>query len=413
MLKQNYFKTMIEIKPDGSNGGSNGDGTNSNPNPNPDPQGNANPNGDVAPVVAFTYGENQSVSVGQTVEVDGKDYTIDATGNVIDPTTKAVILSKDAFVEHLTKSNAKPEDNGFVAIQKLVGVELTDETGKPIEFDNTPEGIAKYVDGVSKLTYNQARQEAIEELFESNPEFKDMLNHKQIYGNLDNYKAAIDYSKIDVNKASAEHLRNIFITAQTKQGLTTKDAEELWNLAVTNKSEKQFANVAIKYLDNINKQEQAQRDAIVKQKEAEYNQRITQTYGVTVDEEGNYKPLNIEGSFYDLLVAKGKVGNVQIPQAGITGSINGEKVNMSRKDLFEFFSIATESGMTRADLLLSEYVKNRDNYTTLVLSLLSKKGFTGLIENNTTHQKLSIKLGQAQTNTKPNDIKIKPIYGKQ
>ena len=122
---------------DGDGDGKDGDGTDGGDGKdNPDSKdGKGN---DTTP---FTGGLEQ----GTNVEFEGQTYTVDANGNLVDKDNKVFKEAKDvkAWIDSLQVEEPTDEIN-LAAIQKALDVELTDEDGKPAEFEDSIEGIKSY-----------------------------------------------------------------------------------------------------------------------------------------------------------------------------------------------------------------------------------------------------------------------------
>ena len=137
---------------------------------------NGNAKGETSP----TGGQEEStLSAGDSIELDGVTYTVNENGDLVDEKGEVFKAKSEveAFLKEYTteETNEVPEIN-VTDIQKLVGVDVVDEKGKAISFDNTPEGVAEYVNSVLDLKKAEFAQAGINKLIEDYPVLNDFLN---------------------------------------------------------------------------------------------------------------------------------------------------------------------------------------------------------------------------------------------
>lgn len=130
--------------------------------------------------------EESTLSEGDNVEVDGVTYTVNADGALVNE--KGEIFKTKEEVAELLKENTTEEINEVpeikvADIQKLVGVDVVDEKGKAVAFDNTPEGVAEYINSVIELKKSEFAQAGINKLIEDYPIVNDFLNYYIANGN--------------------------------------------------------------------------------------------------------------------------------------------------------------------------------------------------------------------------------------
>lgn len=130
--------------------------------------------------------EETNLAVGDSVEIDGNTYTVNETGDLVDEKgnifktkDEVAVLLKEYTTEQV---NDKPSIN-VGDIQKLVGINVEDEKGQAVTFDNTPEGVAQYVNSVLELKKTEFAQAGINKLIEDYPILNDFLNYYIANGN--------------------------------------------------------------------------------------------------------------------------------------------------------------------------------------------------------------------------------------
>lgn len=140
---------------------------------------------------------------GDKLEVDGKTYTVDANGNIVDE--QGSIFKEAKEVADWMKSlevEEETEDKGLniTSIQKALGVTVTDEKGKEVEFTDDAEGIKSYVDSVIALKSNELQQAAINRLYADNPLLKQFQDYVSLTGTPRGFGDIPDRSGIELDK---------------------------------------------------------------------------------------------------------------------------------------------------------------------------------------------------------------------
>lgn len=140
---------------------------------------------------------------GDKLEVDGKTYTVDANGNIVDE--QGSIFKEAKEVADWMKSlevEEETEDKGLniASIQKALGVTVTDEKGKEVEFTDDAEGVKSYVDSVIALKSNELQQAAINRLYADNPLLKQFQDYVSLTGTPRGFGDIPDRSGIELDK---------------------------------------------------------------------------------------------------------------------------------------------------------------------------------------------------------------------
>lgn len=194
-------KTNLETGEVGIEGKTNIDGNNGGETKPAETNGNAK--GETSP----TGGQEEStLSAGDSIELDGVTYTVNENGDLVDKKGEVFKAKSEveAFLKEYTteETNEVPEIN-VTDIQKLVGVDVVDEKGKAISFDNTPEGVAKYVNSVLDLKKAEFAQAGINKLIEDYPVLNDFLNYYIANGNsYEGFGEMKDRSGIQIDEAN-------------------------------------------------------------------------------------------------------------------------------------------------------------------------------------------------------------------
>ena len=150
--------------------------------------------------------EESTLNEGDSIELDGVTYTVNENGDLVDEKGEVFKAKSEveAFLKEYTteETNEVPEIN-VTDIQKLVGVDVVDEKGKAISFDNTPEGVAEYVNSVLDLKKAEFAQAGINKLIEDYPVLNDFLNYYIANGNsYEGFGEMKDRSGIQIDEAN-------------------------------------------------------------------------------------------------------------------------------------------------------------------------------------------------------------------
>lgn len=157
---------------------------------------------------------DESLKVGTVIEYNDKQYTIAENGDLVSEDGK--VFKKADKVNDWLKSfeteeadkDTKEEVVNVKAVQKYLGVELVDENEKPIEFENTVEGLNSYVKAVIDNSRAAIQTEAIETLYSKFPFIENIINYYVANGNsLEGYNQTKDRSSIQLdvtNEAQCE-----------------------------------------------------------------------------------------------------------------------------------------------------------------------------------------------------------------
>lgn len=130
--------------------------------------------------------EESTLEAGDSIELDGVTYTVNEAGDLVDE--KGEVFKTKAELPDFLKDYATEETNevpeiNVEDIQKLVGIDVVDEKGKAIKFDNTPQGVSEYINSVLDLKREEYAQAGINKLVTDFPIVNDFLNYYIANGN--------------------------------------------------------------------------------------------------------------------------------------------------------------------------------------------------------------------------------------
>lgn len=127
------------------------------------------------------------VEPGSVITIGEDTYTVDAEGNLIDKNNKVFKEAKDVkdFLKQFEVDDTDDKENAIdvAKIIEKVGFEVTDENDKPITFENTPDGVASYINEVLDAKRTEYAQAGVQQLIDKFPIVSDFLNYYVANGN--------------------------------------------------------------------------------------------------------------------------------------------------------------------------------------------------------------------------------------
>ena len=273
-----------------------------------------------------SMGEVQ-LSEGDTVNVDGVDYTIDAEGNAI-AADGTVFRTATELAELIAQNGSEP--SVLNQLQTRFGSDFKDENGNPIVFDDNEEGIAAYVETVVQSRVKEAQTAAINNLFETYPQVEQVINHLKLNGTLDDFVEIPDRSQITVSKDNEEQ-QATFIREEWK--LSGKKGD-------VNKFIDYCKNAGILYDTAVESKEAV--DSIYESRLAEQKAQV-EAKEAAAEEKAYWD--NVEKT-----ISKGELLGYSIPEQ-IQCNKDGKKVMLSRRDFLKYVSTPVDSEGNTAYML--------------------------------------------------------------
>ena len=269
------------------------------------------------------------LSEGDTINVDGVNYTIDAEGNAI-AADGTVFRTATELAELIAQNGSEP--SVLNQLQTRFGSDFKDENGNPIVFDDNEEGIAAYVETVVQSRVKEAQTAALNNLFETYPQVEQVINHLKLNGTLDDFVEIPDRSQITVSKDNEEQ-QAAFIREEWK--LSGKKGD-------VNKFIDYCKNAGILYDTAVESKEAV--DSIYESRLAEQKAQVEAKEAAAAAEEKAYWD-NVEKT-----ISKGELLGYSIPEQ-IQCNKDGKKVMLSRKDFLKYVSTPVDSEGNTAYML--------------------------------------------------------------
>lgn len=388
----------IPVNDIGDNGGgNNGDGGKPD---NPDNTGEGN-KGDEGNKENNKNGDNADVNLeaGTSIEVGEDTYTVDENGNLLDKNGNIFKEAKDVkswLNEFENVTDTDKDSISIETIQEAVGVQITDDDDKPVEFENNPEGIKAYIDAVIETAKEEHFETAVNTLYQKYPILNDVLNYYIANGNsLEGFGEVPDRSNITIDDSNEAQQEAIIRTAWEEQG-RKGDVESY-----------------IAYLKSSGTLLATAKEELVGLQEAD------EQYRKNIEEEAEYKEAerlqrleNYWNSVHDVIKNR-TIAGYQIPESIII-SRNGQKLSVTPEDFFNYIyrvdkdgksayerDLATETPESRRDdEILRAYLKFvGGNYSNLVDMAINKEKVNRLKLKAKERNTSTVRISKPKTNT--------------
>lgn len=302
------------------------DDTNNNNNNDNDNNDDNNNNDDDESKSEFT------IEPGTVLDIDNKKYTVDNNGNIVDEDGNIFKEAKDVkdFIDSFTVNDNSSEDEISIdSIRKLFDIEVVDENDKPIEFENTPNGIKSYIDAVIDSREEEIAESAINTLYDKIPILKDLVPYYIANGNsLDGFLEVKDRSNIilkDDDEAQQEEIIKMSWSEQNRKG----DVDSYINYL---KSTGTLADVAKEELEALKEKDEEKRRAIAEQAE--------QAEREAIEKEENYWKGVKE------VIDSRNIAGYKIPDTIIVNK-DGKKISVTPDDFFKYIYQIDKNGKSR------------------------------------------------------------------
>ena len=330
-------------------------------------------NAEAARIAAEEAAKNAKTIV---LEIDGKDSTfnLNENGDVLNE-DGTVLYTAAQLAEFSTgDDNNDNVPNQLESIVALSGVKILNPDGTEKKYEDTVEGFAQREVDVKKLGYEEGTNKALTLFFESNPEFKSMYDYKRVNGSLENYNNFVDYSKVELTADNEAACMQMIIDAEVAKGTSKERAERIANFSKADNTLLIDAKESQEFLVGSQKKAIEAADAAEAAAIQEEIAKEEQYYGISYDDKGAEKILNVEGSIYDMVVTKGTIGNITIPKEGLlVKQANGTAKQFSRREIFDYIhkpiveiggayysqaQVDEYQRTTKADELVATYIRN-------------------------------------------------------
>lgn len=331
---------------------------------------------------------------GTVIEDGDNKYTVDKDGNLIDDKGN-IFKAKNEVAAYLKEFEVEDTSNenkiDVKSIQELVGVSVTSEDGKPVTFDNTPQGVASYVQSVLDLKRDEFAKAGVNKLFEDYPVVSDFLNYYVANGNsFEGFGELRDRSGIEVDENNVSQQEAIVREAFkefNRRGNVDKYIQYL-------KDSNELFNVAKEELEALQKADNDVREANAKEAlrvKAEEEKQLVEFWNGVKE-----------------CIDKRQIAGYRIPETVIIER-NGKQISTTPEDFFNYVYQVDDKGLSRYenDLMKLSPAERRDEELLKAWLKYTGKGYDSLIEMAVSDKEAKkLKLTASQRKSTRGAIKI-------
>lgn len=273
---------------------------------------------------------SDNLAEGTVVEIEDAKYTIDKDGNLINDKGEVFKEAKDVkeFLAQFEAEDEKKEVN-INNIQAILGTQIVDENDKPIEFDNTPEGVAAYVEAVIDRQKDELAIAGVNKLIETYPFVQDVINYYVANGgSLDGFGEIKDRSNITIDDNNIAQQEAIIREAHKESGRRDNVDKYIQYL----KDSGQLLDAAKEALQAMIDSDKAEREKTAKEaakRQKEYEEQQTAYWNAVKETIDNRK-----------------IAGYEIPETIILNK-DGKKVATTPNDFFNYLYQVDENGRSR------------------------------------------------------------------
>lgn len=341
---------------------------------------------------------------GTEIEVDGSTYSVAENGDVVDKDGNVFKEAKDvkAWIESFEVNNVNPDEISIETLQKTFDVELTDENGKPIEFENTPEGVKSYVESIIEVQKEEIQEATINTLYAKYPILETLIPYIATNGgSIEGFTDVKDRSGVTIDESNEAQQESIIRESWAEQ----KISGNVDNYIAYLKANGMLLDTAKAEL------------AALQEKDASLREELAQQA-----EEAEQAAIERETQFWTgvkEVIDSRSIAGYKIPDTIIIER-DGKKISATPDDFFNYMYQVDANGKSRYDNdLAKESLEDRrndailraylkfvgGNYTNLVDMAINDKEVKKLKLIAKSRNQSSVKVNKPQTN-KDKDIDL-------
>lgn len=311
--------------------------------------------------------EESPLSEGDSIELDGVTYTVDATGNLVNEKGE-VFKTKEEVADFLKNYTTEETNNtseiNMEEVQKLVGVNVVDDKGNAIVFENTPQGVSNYINSVLELKQEEYAQAGINKLVTDFPIVNDFLN----------YYIANGYSYEG------------FGQLKDRSGIQIDDNNEAQQIAIIREAWKEFGRKGsvdkyITYLKDSGQLLDVAKDDLAALQQADEEVRRHNSEEAARVQEEEQKQVEAYWKGVKACVDKREIAGYKIPETIIIKK-DGKQITCNPDDFFKYVYQVDDNGLTQYQKELANEAPNDRMQDELLKAWLkfTGKSYNSLVE---------------------------------
>lgn len=270
-----------------------------------------------------------------TTDEGDVEYELDAEGNAV---KDGQIVYTKAQLNEFAAAEQQEETIDVSAISAISGLTPVNADGTPKQYEMTVEGLAQRDADIAEIARHQAELEAITNFFRANPDIHQAALYKQTYGSLEGFANHVDWTTMSIEDKSEAQLEAIIRSAEKRKGTSDAQIDRIIRFSKADKVLNETAKESLDYLAANQKREIEEATARQEAQWKAEQDELDKAYGITYDDHGKAKVLNVPDSLYDKIVNKGTIGGLAIPIAGVKRTVDGKEQILTRKDLVKYLT---------------------------------------------------------------------------
>lgn len=268
---------------------------------------------------------------GTNFEVDDATYTVNESGDVVDKDGKVFKTAAEVadWVKTFEVSEEDSDKDLNVAnIAKALDLEIVDEEGKPVEYENTPEGVKAFVQDAIETGKEEVADATINAFYSRFPFVKPMVDFYIANGNsLEGYNEIPDRSNIQIDENNEAQQETIIRTAWKEDGRKGNVDSYISFL----KSQGTLAATAKEELEALVEKDKALAQQLEQEAKAAQQKAI--------EDSTNY------WNGVKQVIDSHKIAGYQIPDTIIVER-DGKKISVTSNDFFNYLYRTDKDGLT-------------------------------------------------------------------
>lgn len=273
------------------------------------------------------------LEAGTSIELDGETYLVDPVGNLVDKDGNIFKKAEEVadFIAQFEAEEAATEEAkvDIASIQKAIGVEVVDDKGKKIKFDDSPEGVVAYVSSVIQAREEEIREATVNRLYQEVPVLEDVINYYVANGNsLEGFNEIPDRTNITIDESNEAQCESIIRQAFKELGRPGDVNKYIQYF----KDSGQLADVAKEELAALQEADKATKEQLAAEAER-------------VAKEDEEKELAYWSDVKKVVESK-KIAGYQIPD-NIIIERDGKKISATPTDFFNYMYQVDDKGKSR------------------------------------------------------------------
>lgn len=338
---------------------------------------------------------NNILTEGTIVEFNDKEYIVDKNGNIINKDDNSIFVKSEDVKDFIDKNKTEDdqEDNNISIenIKSKFDIDIVDEEGKPVEFENTIEGISSYIESIIDLKTEEIQEAAINSLYEKYPILDSVLSYYTSNGNsLEGYNEVKDRRNIEINKDDIVQQENI-IRESFKQFDKKGNVENY-----------------IKYLKSNNTLLDVAKDELEALQEYDNDVEIEIKEKARIKAEEDKKEEESYWNNVKSMIDSKKIGQYTIPD-NFTINKDGKKIAVTPTDFWNYIYQVDNNGYSRYNKDRATVSKEERQNEDLIKAWLTFTGgsYSDLVKMAINKEKTNILKLTSKKNTSSNGLRIK------